>query len=249
VQLAYVWSVGGRRLPEAGAELELGDVARGARVEVVVTPSDGAEAGEPARAAVVVRNQRPVLTGIALQPDGLVSLGGEVLALPQARDPDGDSVEFSYEWSVNGTAVEGEGERFSTEGLGRGDRIAVSVVASDADDESDPLLSAEVRVANAPPEILSTPSGVSADGSFRYRVEARDPDGDRNLRYRLQRGPQGMRVDAIYGEVVWTPGRGQVGTHPVEIAVEDSDGARVVQTFELDVRSSDDAAVPAASSR
>lgn len=246
VELGYVWRVGGRRMSEGGPELDLGPAPRGTRVEVVVTPSDGQNVGEPATAAVAVRNQLPVLTGIVLQPNELVSRGEEVVAVPQARDPDGDDVAFHYEWSVNGRPVEADGNRLPTADLHRGDTIEVRVVASDGSDESEPLRSAAVEVANAPPEILSTPSGVSADGTFRYVVDARDPDGDRNLRYELKRGPDGMRVNAVYGEVLWTPGPGQVGKHPVEIAVEDSDGARVVQAFELDVQSADGGTVPAA---
>jgi hypothetical protein len=46
-----------------------------------------------------------------------------------------------------------------------------------------------------------------------------------------------MTIDPILGEVNWQPRPDQAGNHTVEIAVEDSRGARSVQLFELTVGS------------
>jgi hypothetical protein len=247
IQLRFAWSVGGRALPESSAEIRLGEVPRGDRVEVKVTASDGRDESEPVWASGTVRNRRPVVTGIGLRPLAGVPRGEPVVATVAARDPDGDPLEFRYEWSVNDRPLPEEGDTLRTDRLRRGDAIRVRVVASDGTDESAPIPSGVVHVANAHPEILSSPSGVSSDGSFRYAVRARDPDGDRNLRYELRKGPEGMKMNRIDGEVTWQATAKQAGTHAVEIVVEDSEGARMVQAFELIVQVTDPqpAAAPA----
>lgn len=247
IQLRFAWSVGGLPIPESAAEIQLGEVGRGERVEVMVTASDGRDESEPVEAWVTVRNRRPVVTGIGLRPRLEVPRGEPVVATVAARDPDGDPLEFRYEWSVNDRPLPEEGDTLPTDRLQRGDAIRLRVVASDGTDDSAPIPSGVVHVANAHPEILSGPSGVSSDGSFRYTVQARDPDGDGNLRYELRKGPEGMKVNRIDGEVTWQATAKQVGTHEVEIVVEDSEGARTVQAFELVVRASNPqpAAAPA----
>jgi hypothetical protein len=74
------------------------------------------------------------------------------------------------------------------------------------------------------------------DGEFRYEVEARDPDGDRPLRYALRSGPDGMLVDSVLGAVSWKPKPDQTGVHPIEVAVSDPMGATSVQHFEITVK-------------
>jgi hypothetical protein len=239
IQLRFAWSVGGRPIRESGAEILLGEAHRGERVEVEVRASDGRDESEPVWASVTVRNRRPVVTGIGLRPLAEVPLGEPVVATVAARDPDGDPLEFHYEWSVNDRPLPEEGDTLRTDRLRRGDAIRLRVVASDGTDESAPIPSGVVRVGNAHPEILSSPEGVSSDGSFRYAVQARDPDGDRNLRYELRKGPEGMKVNRIDGRVTWQATPEQAGSHAVEIVVEDSEGARTVQAFELVVRVAD----------
>jgi hypothetical protein len=164
-----------------------------------------------------------------------------------ASDPDGDSVEFRYRWTVNQATVETPEEAsFPTVGLSPGDEIRVQVVASDGESESDAVWSGVLLVGNGAPEIVSTPSAVASGQPFRYRVEARDPEGDRSLRYQLRKGPEGMSLNPVLGELHWQPRADQTGTHQVEIAVEDSRGARVVQAFELNVGSPPAAPAPAA---
>ena len=122
--------------------------------------------------------------------------------------------------------------------LKRGDVLQVSVVASDEQSESEPLASPPIEVMNAAPVIRSQPVLTGADAAFTYHVVAEDADGDR-LRYGLASGPEGMTVLAMSGDVDWTPRETQSGAHPVEIWVEDAQGARVTQRFELTIGASD----------
>jgi hypothetical protein len=233
---AFEWSVGGEPRAETGSEIALAQVAAGDRIEVTVRASDGRAKSDPVHAALDVRNLPPLVDSVRIEPGSSVSRGDPVRVTAQAHDPDGQNVELRYEWTVNDREVAGDGARLSTEGLHKDDAIRVWVVASDGEDESDAVPSAVVSVANSEPEIVSTPSGVSSDGSFRYQMQARDPDGDRNLRFRLKSGPPGMAANPVTGEVTWHAGPGQDGKFPVELVVEDSDGAQSVQSFELTVK-------------
>ncbi len=238
VTQSFRWRVAGRDLDEDGEAIELRDATRGDEIEVWVTASDGRAQSEPMRASAEVANRRPVLENVALQPIGSVVPGQPAMATPLAHDPDGDSLEFRYRWTVNESPVEDqEGASLPTEGLEPGDQIRVQVVASDGEGESDAAWSGVLLVGNAAPEIVSKPTGVTAGQAFRYAVKARDPEGDRNLRYQLRKGPEGMSINPILGEVSWQPRPDQAGVHPVEIAVEDSHGGRSVQVFELTVGS------------
>jgi ribosomal protein L19 len=242
----FRWELAGFELPASGAEIELRAAAKGDPLEVRVTASDGRAESEPARAATRVANRRPVLENVALQPIGSVLPGEPAVATPLARDPDGDAVDFRFRWTVNQAPVEEQQQAtFATAGLAPGDEIRVQVVASDGESESDAVWSGVLLVGNAAPEIVSTPAAVAPGQPFRYRVEARDPEGDKSLRYQLRKGPEGMSLNPILGDVHWQPRRDQTGVHPVEIAVEDAHGARAVQTFELSV-GSPAAAPPAA---
>jgi Bacterial Ig domain len=191
----------------------------------------------PTHAQAHVGNRPPSLEGVSLDPTDAVKVGQPVVAVPTARDPDGDAIHFRYEWRVNGQPAHEDHERFSTAGLHRGDRIQARVVASDGEAESPPFDSPAVSVANSPPQITSNPQQVQIqDGTYHYAVEARDPDGDSNLRYKLVKGPQGARIDPVMGEFTWQPTREQVGTHAVEVSVDDGHGGETHQTFELTVR-------------
>jgi hypothetical protein len=237
VHFEYLWSVDGQRVEGRGASLLVPEVPKGTPIEVEVVASDGRERSEPMHVRARVGNRPPVLTSVKLDPPDAVRIGKEVVAVPDAHDPDGDAIHFRYEWRVNGQPVRGDRERFATNGLHRGDHIEARVVASDGDEQSPPSDSPVVQVANTAPLITSTPpTSAGTDGSFRYAVEARDPDGDVNLRYRLGNAPAGAHIDPVMGEFTWKPTRDQVGTQTIEVVVEDGHGGETHQKFEVSVR-------------
>jgi hypothetical protein len=236
VRLHHTWTQNGRPLALSGSTITLASTRKDDRIAVEVTATDGRLESAPARSSVRVRNRAPALIGVGLEPSGTIDLGAELRAFPDALDADGDPVQFRYEWWVNGRKQSTTEKTFSTSGLRRGDTIQARVVATDGEDESGLVASPEARVGNTPPEILSQPPSVDSDGVFRYALEAQDPDGDRNLRYRLLQGPEGLTVDPILGEVLWKPDRSQVGRHEIEVAVEDSHGAGAAQRFYVTVR-------------
>ncbi len=237
VELRYFWAVDGRRVPDRGSRIVVPESARkGATIEVTVVAQRGSLRSDPVMATARVGNRPPGLIGVRLVPGDVARVGEEVIAVAEGRDADGDSLDFTYSWLVNGEIQKAARERLATDGLKRGDEIVVRVRATDGEDET-PLLDSEpLRVGNSPPVIASTPVGVNSEGIFRYVVQARDPDGDRNLRYRLLAGPEGATIDPLLGEVVWAASAASVGTHPFEIEVDDGREGRTQQRFEVTVR-------------
>jgi len=250
IELGYEWNISGRPIATGESFIELEGVSKRDRIEVTVKASDGRLQSETARAEAQVRNRRPIMTGIAVRPQPEVLPGETLVATAQARDPDGDSLSYSFRWRLNGELQPESGGTFKTDALVKGDEIQAIVVASDGSADSDDLESVVVRVGNSPPEIDSTPQGTWTNDGFSYEIQAHDPDNDAPLRYALKTGPKGMRVDPVLGKVVWQPTPDQTGVHPIEIAVSDAAGASSVQIFEITVKLEDEQPpAPAAAAR
>jgi len=236
VELGYVWRVSGHRIPSGGSSIELKGVSKNDLIEVAVTASDGRLNSDTAHAETMVPNRRPVLLGIGLRPSPEVISGDTLVATVRARDPDNDPIGYRYRWQVNGEEVSNEQDRLETDELVKGDEIRVFAIANDGSADSDELESVVVRIANSHPEIVSVPEIRWTNGEFGYQLEAKDPDGDRPLRYELRSGPDGMLVDSVLGAVSWKPKSDQTGVHPIEVAVSDPMGATSVQHFEITVK-------------
>ena len=91
---------------------------------------------------------------------------------------------------------------------------------------------------NLPPVLDTIPPQVAKVGKrFTLKVPGHDPnpeDGPR-LVFGLGSGPVGMTIDPATGNITWTPGKDQVGTHQVRVRL--SDGLVQVNTsFEITVK-------------
>lgn len=244
VELVYQWRVDGRRLPGAEPWLHIEGFGKNALVELTVYARDGANQSEPETRSVRVGNQPPLVQGVVLEPLAEPSAQHDISANARGEDPDGDPLEFHFGWSVNGEPQDETGPVLVARRFRRGDRIQLSVVASDGNDESEPLRSDPIEVVNAPPRVTSQPGGVGEDGVFRYAVEAEDPDGDRLFRYRLLEGPKGMRIGAVDGQLEWAPAADQAGRHRVSLEVDDRAGGTSTQAFVVEIAFEDVEAQP-----
>jgi hypothetical protein len=65
-------------------------------------------------------------------------------------------------------------------------------------------------------------------------VKADDPDGD-PVTYSLLASPQGMTIDGASGVVQWKPTLNDAGLHHIEITAADGDGARTIQSYDLQI--------------
>lgn len=233
--LEYQWRVDGERVDGNGSKLHV-DARKGARIEVRVYAHDGQAKSTVETASIGVGNLPPVIQGVVMEPLDELRAGRDVSAVPRAMDPDGDEVSFRYRWDVNGSTVSSaQSSMLSHRHFERGDKVVLTVWASDGSADSEPLKSAPIPVVNAPPAVTSAPGGIGEDGVFRYVISAEDPDGDRDFRYRLAEGPEGMEVDVVDGALVWAPGEDQGGAHPVRLEVRDVKGATTVQSFVINV--------------
>jgi hypothetical protein len=250
VRLSYHWVIDGRRYGSGGSDtLVLPERSKGALVELQVVANDGqldGLDGAASHARVRVGNRPPVLLDLLLEPGLEITVEDELAASARVEDPDRDPVEVRYRWLVNGRAVGAKRSTLDRRHFRRGDRIQLEALASDGDDESEPLRSPEIHVLNSPPRIVSTPEEIDEDGAFRYAVAVEDADDDRRLRYRLLEGPTGMTLDWLSGKLSWTPSNDQAGTHAVKIEVDDLAGGKATQTFEIQVGFEEPAQAPAA---
>jgi hypothetical protein len=239
IRLELEWRHGGRVI-SSGARTTVAPegLAKGDEVAVFVTATDGRDRSDPVRASVTVGNTAPLIRALYLAPDGEIAPGQEVSAAPNALDPDGDALEYEFEWILNGQLVHGaDAGTFATDKLKRGDRLQARVRVTDGEASSPLAESMTLELANRPPRFAALPPIESSGGAFHANLEAEDPDGDRTLRFRLLKGPEGMTVDPVSGRVSWRPRQNSVGTHPVEVAVADAFGAESALGFELTVAS------------
>ena len=236
LRMLFSWSVNGE-VQEVGRSPSFRPVnlRAGDRLAVEVVASDGRLESEPFRATASAGNRPPSILAVRLTPADPVRPGQTVEALPEAEDPDDDRLRFEYRWFVNGDARGRGGKTFDTSSLRRGDKLQVSVVASDGRERSSSLRSAEIELANSPPVFSGVPRRQEVDGVFFYQLEARDPDGDRSLRYRLTEGPPGMSIDPLSGMLRWQPGASHAGTHPIQVVVRDRLGDETFLSWNLTV--------------
>jgi hypothetical protein len=246
VTLEHRWYIdGSEQRGVVGPTLALSGAAKGAEIRVSVVASDGALTSEAIESSARVIDRLPQITSTLVAPESSVAPGQPVRASAGAGDPDGDPIDFEYTWFVNGEIRSGTGSLFKTDGLKSGDTIYAEVRASDGANWTDPVRTAVVTVGSGHPDITSTPPGLREDGVFHYQVTAVDPDGDKRLRYAVEKGPGGMAIDDITGELLWRPKSGEPGVHPVIVVVRDSSGLETKQSFSVTIQR-EEVAVPAA---
>ncbi len=238
VKIRFEWRADGNVLAGArDGSLVVPDLRKGSELSVTAIASDGRTDSDPVGAKVRIGNQKPTVMSARFEPADAVKPGDTVVAIADGSDPDGDQIDFHYEWSVGDRKEGGDRDRFDTKDLKRGDHLTVRVTASDGEDESTPILGPNLVLGNTAPTITSLPPpGMGSDGVYHYSVEVSDPDGDRNLRFRLENAPDGTKVDPLLGEITWKPTAAQAGTHPIQVVVTDGRGGEAKQTFEVSVR-------------
>ena len=180
----YAWSVDGADPGVTAATLDGAAFNRGQSVSCAATPNDGETDGTSVfAAAVVVSNTAPVLADVTLSPASPHEEDTITAAIGTTTDDDGDTVTYSYEWTVNGTSTL-TGSTFTTlSGLyfAKGDVISVTVIPNDGTDEGLPVTSAAVTAVNSTPVVDSvsfSPSVPYTDTLLTVSAAASDADGD-----------------------------------------------------------------------
>lgn len=236
LELDYVWTVGGRAAKSAHGRVDLSEAMPGSRLQVTVTPRIGETAGHPVSRAVRLRSPAPRVVGVSFSPpNGYVS-GTRIEARPMVEDGDPHDTAYHYQWLVNGQRESAYESHFDTSALRRGDTVQVEVKARSAGETSEPFLSETLELANTAPQLAARPLSWNEDGSLDAQLEAPDPDGDTPVTFALLKGPAGLTISAN-GRMAWPSERVLPGSHPVEVEVSDSLGAKRTSRFALQVGS------------
>ena len=228
---AVVWKINGEIVSSRfSSQLCSDHYKRGDRVTVEVGTKD-----QGAQASVAIANSPPKVIDISSTPDEIFA-GRDVSVVPVAEDVDGDTVDFSYQWLINGDAdpllTEAilPGDKFT-----KGDTIQVQIVPNDFYDDGPTYESHSQLVPNAPPQITSQPPAGITSLDYRYQVAASDPD-DSSFTYRLEEAPDGMTIDEQTGLIKWDLTDATPGMHTIAIIVSDPDGAEAAQEYTLTLK-------------
>lgn len=147
------------------------------------------------------------------------------------------TVDFVYQWSVNGSLLNFETGPTLKNLFVKGDRISVSITPKDGGVSGIPLTQT-AKIGNSPPVVKSELADVTVKGNgYSCKVQAEDPDGDA-LVYSLLKGPKNMTIEPSTGVIAGEYQEDDAGMHTLSISVKDSDNAEVVLDIPLQLGSS-----------
>lgn len=183
---------------------------------------------------VIVQNSPPVISAVKFQSPELVS-GRGLTVLPIAKDLDGDPIDYSYEWVLDGVLVRDiGGATLPGHLLKKGTQVTLAITPFDNFSDGTTFQGLSFSIPNTAPTIGSQPPPLSSSSDlYVYSVKAADPDND-ELVYRLNQGPAGMVIDKKTGYLSWpidqnTP----IGNFDIEIIVEDPEELQARQFYTL----------------
>lgn len=155
-------------------------------------------------------------------------------AVVEAVDPEGDEIDFIYQWKYNGEDLIGETDQILEwqEEFEKGNIITIEVIPYDYDVEGIWKSEGSFTIPNSPPRISSSPPGELKQGIFSYTVEANDPDGD-SMDININNAPEGMTFDTESNTLSWDLKNALPGNYTIEIVVSDEEGAKTTQMLEI----------------
>jgi hypothetical protein len=227
--VAVQWEKNGRVLEnEKSPRLAKKQFARGDTVTVTISSGD-----KEGKATVGIANSFPEVRSVRFTPDYIVR-GENVTVVVDGLDADSDEIRFRYRWFVNGEEIFQDTPVLQGDKIKKGDRVSAVITPEDIYGVGKPFKTQLVSVPNASPWFISTPPADFKGNVYSYSAEARDPDGD-DVAYSLVTFPVGMMIDRKSGKITWPVSSNSVGSHPVEVEAEDSEGAKASQKYLLKI--------------
>lgn len=123
-------------------------------------------------------NNSPPTVSVELTPEAPIR-AQPIQALATAEDLDGDEVSFTFSWEINGAATDHTGPEFPAMVARRNDRVTVTVVGFDGEDESEPA-TANATLRNSPPvaDVYLTPEAPDTTHTLIAHASGTDADDD-----------------------------------------------------------------------
>ena len=132
VTLSYLWTLGTTPLSTSTSlDLSTTSIQPNDVVQCSITAIDGDGEQAISSASVTVENSPPEITAVVIEPNPAYT-NTDLTSVPSHSDLEGDSVTFTYTWSVNGADIQsGSSEIFASTLYSKNDTVSVSVVAED----------------------------------------------------------------------------------------------------------------------
>ena len=126
-------------------------------------------------------NAAPSIQAVDIFPQNPTS-GTSLRVEVKGRDPDGNPVQYYYQWVRNGRDIPGaNGKTLSSDHFKKGDSISIRVTPSDGKLQGRETSSGPVRILSSPPVVTSVtiePELPRRNSVLKASVVASDPDGD-----------------------------------------------------------------------
>jgi hypothetical protein len=172
----------------------------------------------------ITGNHPPIIRQAELDPNPIV-LNGPISVLITTEDQERDTVNYHYQWAVNGSPIAGQtNSTLPPDIIKRGDAVSATVVPDDGKTRGDAYQTKVVSVVNTPPRIVSlslVPQSIKPGDVVKVQVEANDPDQDRiELSYRWWRNGTAIK-EGEESEIV-TAGFSPEDVVVVEVTPRDS---------------------------
>jgi hypothetical protein len=183
ISYGYRWYVNGSAIAATTDSITGSYFSKNNEIYCVVTPYDGEADGTSVTSdTVTVLDSPPSITGVSISPGSPTVQSNLTASVSGASDADGDSISYTYAWTVNGAAIHGSSSTLSSSNFVRDDDIAVTVTPSDGTESGHAITSSTVTVGNAAPTLSSvyvTPSPAYTDDNLTANASGgSDADGD-----------------------------------------------------------------------
>ena len=126
-------------------------------------------------------NTPPSIRSIEITPENPYT-DTELRVEAKAHDPDGDQIQYWYQWMRNGRDIPGANDRtLISDHFKKGDSIFVKVTPSDGKIQGKEAFSDPIQILNSTPKVTMVtidPELPRRNSTLKARVEASDPDGD-----------------------------------------------------------------------
>ncbi len=225
VNHTYGWEVAGVVLSATTDTLSAPDYGSGDDVQCIVTPDDGTDSGTPVPSNIVtIDNTAPSLDSATLSPDPAYEADTVVCTPGTATDEDGDSVSYSYAWTLDGGSISATGNSLTGADFDKGDAVACTITPNDGTDDGDPVTTADLTISNTAPSVGSatiSPSPATVSDLLSVSMTGwSDDDGDTES-YLYQ---WFVNSSPVTGETLGTFTGGFVRGDVVEVVVTPWDG-------------------------